>query len=64
MVQIGLGSGFKIENGRITFPVSEVTIAGNMNDMLLNLTPADNLSFDDNINIPSILIENMTLAGV
>lgn len=57
-------SGFKIENGRITFPVSEVTIAGNMNDMLLNLTPADNLSFDDNINTPSILIENMTLAGV
>ena len=57
-------SGFKIENGKITFPVSEVTIAGNMNDMLLNLTPADNLSFDDNINTPSILIENMTLAGV
>ena len=57
-------AGFKIDNGKITFPVSEVTIAGNMIEMLTKLTPADDLDINDNINSPSILIENMTLAGL
>jgi len=57
-------AGFKIENGEIAYPVSEVTIAGNMGDMLKNLTPANDLVINDNINCPSFLIENMTLAGL
>ncbi|MGH6958982.1 MAG: TldD/PmbA family protein, partial [Dongiaceae bacterium] len=36
-------AGFWIEHGEITYPVSEVTIAGNLNDMFLNLTPANDL---------------------
>ncbi len=56
-------AGFLIENGEVTYPVSEVTIAGNMNDMMMNLTPANDLKLEDNINAPTILIENMTLAG-
>ena len=57
-------AGFKIENGKCTFPISEVTIAGNMNEMLLKLTAASDLEINDNINSPSILIEKMTLAGL
>ncbi|MDC0651825.1 metallopeptidase TldD-related protein [Alphaproteobacteria bacterium] len=57
-------AGFKIDKGEVTYPVSEVTIAGNMLDMLINLTPANDLEVNDNINSPSILIENMTLAGL
>ena len=57
-------AGFKIDKGELSYPVSEVTIAGNMVDMLQNLTPAKDLEINDNINSPSILIENMTLAGL
>ena len=57
-------AGFKIEDGELSFPISEVTIAGNMIDMLKKITPANNLQINDNINCPSILIENMTLAGL
>ncbi len=57
-------TGFKIQNGEITYPVSEVTIAGNLAEMLKNLIPANDLKINDNINSPSILIEGMTLAGL
>ncbi len=57
-------TGFKIENGEIAYPVSEVTIAGNLAEMLKNLIPAKDLKINDNINSPSILIEGMTLAGL
>ena len=57
-------TGFKIENGEIAYPVSEVTIAGNLAEMLKNLIPANDLKINDNINSPSILIEGMTLAGL
>ena len=57
-------AGFKIENGEIAYPVSEVTIAGNLEKMIKNLTPADDLIINENINSPSILIEGMTLAGL
>jgi len=56
-------SGFWIENGEIAFPVSEVTIAGNLKDMFTHLTPADDLEFRHGINAPTVRIEGMTLAG-
>ncbi len=57
-------TGFKIDNGEITYPISEVTIAGNLVEMLKNLIPANDLEINDNINSPSILVEGMTLAGL
>ena len=57
-------SGFWIENGEISFPVSEMTIAGNLKDMFMNMTPADDLRFRRGVNAPTLLIENMTLAGL
>jgi len=56
-------AGFWIENGRIAFPVSEVTIAGNLREMFLKLTPADDLEFRYGFNAPTCRIEGMTIAG-
>ena len=56
-------SGFWIENGEITFPVSEVTIASNLKDMFLNMTPASDLDRGFGTAAPTLLIEGMTLAG-
>ena len=56
-------NGFWIENGEITYPLNEFTIAGNLRDMLANIIPASNLIIDDVINSPSLLIDKMTIAG-
>lgn len=56
-------SGFWIENGEIAYPVSEITVAGNLKDMFLNMTPADDLEFRYGTNAPTIRVEGMTIAG-
>ncbi|MDE2383470.1 MAG: TldD/PmbA family protein [Alphaproteobacteria bacterium] len=56
-------SGFWIENGEVQFPVSEITVAGNLIEMFAHLTPANDLQFRSSTNAPSCLIEGMTLAG-
>jgi PmbA protein len=56
-------AGFWIENGKIAFPVSGVTIAGNLNDMYRKLTPANDLEFRYGINAPTCRVEDMTVAG-
>ncbi|MBU6472377.1 MAG: TldD/PmbA family protein [Alphaproteobacteria bacterium] len=56
-------AGFWIENGKRTYPVSGVTIAGNLKDMFLNATPADDLVFRYGTNAPTLRIEGLTLAG-
>jgi PmbA protein len=56
-------SGFWIENGKLTYPVSEITIAGNLKDMFAHLTPANDLEFKAATNAPTVRIEGMTLAG-
>jgi PmbA protein len=56
-------AGFWIENGKITYPVSEVTIAGNLKDMFRNLTHANDLVFRYGVNAPTLRIEGMTIAG-
>lgn len=56
-------SGFWIENGKRTYPVSEVTIAGHLLDMFRNLTPASDLTFKFGINAPTVRLEGLTVAG-
>jgi PmbA protein len=56
-------AGFWIENGEIAFPVSEVTIAGNLKDMFAHLVPANDLEFRHGTNAPTVRVEGMTLAG-
>ena len=57
-------SGFWIENGQITYPVSEITIAGNLKDIFQSLIPANDLEFNFGINSPSLLIRNLTVGGI
>ena len=56
-------TGFWIENGEIAAPVSEVTIAGNLQDMFMQMTPADDLVFRYGTNAPTVRIDGMTVAG-
>ena len=56
-------SGFWIENGEITYPVSELTIAGNLNDMFANLVTANDLDDRYSISTSTIAIEGMTIGG-
>jgi PmbA protein len=56
-------SGFWIENGRRSYPVSEVTIAGSLLDMFRELTPANDLEFRSGTNAPSVRVEGLTVAG-
>jgi PmbA protein len=56
-------SGFWIENGRITYPVSEVTIAGHLLQMFKALAAANDLEFRYGINAPTLRIEGLTLGG-
>jgi PmbA protein len=56
-------SGFWIENGRRTYPVSEVTIAGHLADLFRSLTPANDLEFRYGTNAPTVRVEGLTVAG-
>ena len=56
-------SGFWIENGKITYPVSEVTIAGHLLQMFKSLVAANDLEFRYGINAPTLRIEGLTLGG-
>lgn len=56
-------SGFRIVNGRIAGPVAEFTVAGNLIDMFATLTPANDLEWHRGINVPTIRVEGMTIAG-
>jgi PmbA protein len=56
-------AGFWIEGGEIAFPVSEVTVAGNLKQMFLNLTPASDLEFQYGIDSPTVRIDGLTVAG-
>lgn len=56
-------AGFWFENGEPVKPVSEITIAGNLNDMFARLVPANDLDARYSVASPSILIEGLALAG-
>jgi PmbA protein len=56
-------SGFWIQNGKLAWPVAGLTVAGNLKEMFLNMTPADDLEFKGATNAPTVRIEGMTVAG-
>ena len=57
------GSGFWIDKGEITYPVNEITIADNLNDIFKKITLANDLEFKQGLNSPTMLIEDMIVAG-
>jgi PmbA protein len=56
-------AGFWIEQGQVAYPVAEVTVAGNLKEMFLNMTPASDLEFRYGIDVPHLRVDGMTLAG-
>jgi PmbA protein len=57
-------SGLWIQNGQLTFPVEEITVAGNLKDMLFNVAEIGNdLEFRAAIASPTLRIDGMTVAG-
>jgi PmbA protein len=56
-------AGFMIRNGRLAEAVSEVTIAGNLRDIFLNMAPANDLVFRRGTDSPTVRVEGLTLAG-
>ncbi|MCM1001560.1 MAG: TldD/PmbA family protein [Wolbachia endosymbiont of Melophagus ovinus] len=56
-------SGFFIENGKITYPIHEITVASNLKDMFSNLVVASDLTFCGQFNSPTIKVSEMTVAG-
>jgi PmbA protein len=56
-------AGFRIENGQLTHPVSEVTIAGSLPEMFKRLQTASDLTFQFGIDSPTLRIDDMVVAG-
>jgi len=56
-------SGFWIEKGKLAWPVSGITVAGNLKDMFLKMIPANDLQFKSSTNAPTVRIDGMTVAG-
>ncbi len=56
--------GLWIENGEFAYPVSEVTIAANLRDMLMDVeAPGSDLEFRSSVASPTMLIREMTISG-
>jgi len=56
-------AGFWFEGGEVQYPVSEITIAGDLPSMFKRLVPASDLEFRGSRDAPSILVEDMSIAG-
>ncbi|MEP2117846.1 TldD/PmbA family protein, partial [Bauldia litoralis] len=56
-------AGFAIRDGKLAEPVSEITVAGNLADMFLNLVAASDLEYRFSVNAPTLAVEGMTVAG-
>ncbi|SLN42633.1 TldD/PmbA family protein [Roseisalinus antarcticus] len=56
-------SGYWVENGEIAYPVNEITVAGNLRDMLRGIVPANDARAHLSRVVPSLLVEGLTLAG-
>jgi PmbA protein len=56
-------AGFAIQNGVLTHPVAEVTIAGKLNDMFKSMKPANDLRYRFAVNAPTVAVEGLTIAG-
>lgn len=56
-------SGFRVKGGEIAYPVSEITVAGNLLDIYPNIVPATDLKMDAATISPSLLLGEMAIAG-
>ena len=56
-------SGFWVENGEISHPVNELTIAGSLPEFLMTMVPANDADFTKSLIAPSLLVEGLTVAS-
>ena len=56
-------SGFWVENGEISHPVNELTIAGSLPEFLMTMIPANDADFTKSLIAPSLLVEGLTVAS-
>jgi PmbA protein len=56
-------AGFWIEKGEIAFPVSEMTVAGNLKEIFARLVAADDLEFKAGADSPTLRVDDLTVAG-
>jgi PmbA protein len=56
-------SGFWFEGGEIAYPVTEITVAGNLIDMYARFIPGSDLEIRGASNAPSLLIDGLAIAG-
>ena len=57
-------SGYRIANGVIDHPVSEITVAGNLIDIYARLIPGSDLEFRGSVNAPSVFVDAMSVGGL
>lgn len=57
-------SGFWFENGELAYPVSEITVAGNLLDIYARVVPGSDLEIRGSSNAPSLLIDGLAIAGL
>ena len=56
-------SGFMVENGEFIYPVSEITIAGDLNDIFNKMVLGNDLQFNYSTNSPTMLVDELTIGG-
>jgi PmbA protein len=56
-------SGFWFEGGEMAYPVTEITVAGNLIDIYARLVPGSDLEFRGSANSPSLLVDGLAIAG-
>jgi PmbA protein len=57
-------SGFWFEGGELAYPVTEITVAGNLLELYRRITPANDLELRGSSNAPSLLIDGVAIAGL
>jgi PmbA protein len=57
-------SGFWFDKGEIQFPVSEITVAGNLADIYRRIVPGSDLEFRGSVNAPSLMADAVAIAGL
>jgi PmbA protein len=56
-------AGFRIVNGELAGPIAEFTVAGNLIDMFAAMVAADDLEIQRGIDVPTLRIDGMSVAG-
>ena len=52
-----------VENGEFIYPISEITIAGNLNDIFNKMVLGNDLEFNYSTNSPTMLVDELTVGG-